>query len=159
MLPRPITSQVVPQISRNGEAFHCSVEDHLELPRSRAGPDSSWSGRRPRVVARYLVDDRNAHSDEFQAYHRFLGGLAGGASVLAGPFRADEWEQTGLPSGRWGRLLVEGELVLAEGALDALLAIDADDYWRSLARELDWSPRRLESARRALVAIGRALVG
>ncbi len=114
----------------NGESFRHLVKGFLDEGFS----DAEESGAT--VVASYLIDDLNAVSHELDAYQRFLAGLAGDRRILADPFRAEDWHQTGEPDGRWGRLLVEGQLVLRDAALDALAQLDEAAYWPGLAEHL-----------------------
>lgn len=131
----------------NGESITCHVEGFLD-PRFAFDGNADVDPA-PVIVASYLIDDKNTWSDELDAYHRFLQGLGGGKRPLAKGFRAADWEQTG-QGGRWGRLLVEGQLALRGEALDALTNLDEARFWKKLAKRLDVEDPELERAMREL---------
>jgi hypothetical protein len=130
----------------NGESFSHHVEGILD--RGFTGADTE----EPVVVASYLIDDRNAKNDELDAYHHFLAGLGGERRLLAAPFHAADWEQVQSPGGRWGRLLVEGQLVLRGKALDELQALDEAAYWRDLGAALGRPTSELAAIRAGLTS-------
>jgi hypothetical protein len=89
----------------------------------------------------FSIDDLNTHSDEFDSYYGLLSALGSGQSYLASDFEAEDWEVSGQPDGRWTRLLAKGVIQLRGRALERLIEIDADAYWRRLAKKLQVSPR------------------
>ena len=117
--------------------------DRLALERGKDGD--------PRVLVRWHIDDFNTHSDELDAYHRFLEQL-GGRDFVAPDFVARDWEVTGAPDGLWGRMQATAELHLREEALEALCAVDEDAVYETLRSELDIAPSSLGRVRRGLAA-------
>ena len=130
----------------NGERFSHHVEGILDRGFT-GGPAEA-----PTVVASFLIDDLNAKNDELDAYHHFLAGLGGERRLLAAPFRAADWEQEQRPGGRWGRLLVEGQLVLRGAALEALQALDEQAFLEEVSRALERPQEELDAIRAGLTS-------
>jgi hypothetical protein len=103
-------------------------------------PDASGRTReKPVVLVSYSVDDLNTHSDELDSYYDLLVGIGAGQSDLTREFEAADWEVSGESAGRWTRMLTEGEIHLYPESLQRLARIDADGFWRLLARNLGLS--------------------
>jgi hypothetical protein len=129
----------------NGETRQLSVEGFLGAPE----PGDAVT-LRPIVVVRYDLDDLNTHSDELDRYYDFLVGLGAGHPFMPEDFSAQEWNVNPETNGRWGRLLAGASVHLHSEALERLLALDEDRYWRLLAEHLEVPEDRLTRHRRQM---------
>ena len=126
----------------NGETQEFRVTGFLG-----AADGAGGASEEPIVVADFAVDDLNTHSDEFDSYYDLLKGIGAGQTYLADEFKAEDWEVSGEPGGRWTRLLTHGTVQLYGGALEKLMRFDEAAYWRLLARNLGVSERQLARQR------------
>jgi hypothetical protein len=124
----------------NGEKQELAVQGYADAP----GPGEASAT----VVVTFSVDDLNTHSDEFDSYYELLQGLGSGQTYLASDFEAADWEVSGAPDGRWTRLLTKGVIHLHARALERLLAVDVDAYWRRLREKLAVEPRHFARLRK-----------
>ena len=138
------------KILDNGEIFTCDIEGFLNPGGAEDDADPDWGAAAPVLVASQLIDDKNSHSDELDMYYGFLSELGGSKHLLPKEFEAQDWEQGGRPGGRWGRLLVEGQLVLRREALTALTHVDPDAYWDALAADVGMTSGEMRRLQRRL---------
>jgi len=112
----------------NGETQELVVQGYLDANGSLEAGST--------IAVTFSIDDLNTHSDELDSYYGLLSGLGSGQSYLASDFEAQDWEVSGQSDGRWTRLLTKGVIQLRGRALERLIEIDADAYWRRLAKRL-----------------------
>jgi len=103
----------------------------------------------PIIQANYFISDKDSHSKELsEGYLHFI-------NALARPQRgSDQSELIAFSpelhsvNDRWGHLFVKIKMGYSRRAVERLLELDPEDYWRELARTLDVEPQAMRQYRR-----------